>query len=324
MKILIIRFSSIGDIVLTTPVIRCLKQQIPEASIHYLTSDKFKSVLANNPYISKLHVLSKESSQLIETLRNEQFDWIIDLHHNIRSIKLSKAIGAPTKRFFKANIEKWLYVNLKINKLPKVHIVERYLETVAHLGVSNDQQGLDFHLPEIAIESSRLPIFFDTGFVGFVIGGAHQTKCLPAEKIASIINKLDTENIMLLGGPDDHAKAEQVLSLTNHQAVFNACGKFNLMESAWLVKNATRIITHDTGLMHIAAAFNKPIISVWGNTVPAFGMYPYLPKNAPEHSMVEVKGLACRPCSKIGYKKCPRGHFKCMVNINENVFSSAN
>lgn len=324
MKILIIRFSSIGDIVLTTPVIRCLKKQLPDVTIHYLTSDKFNTVLAYNPHIDTLHTLDKEQSAIIDTLRHEQFDLIIDLHHNIRSIKISKAIGAPTKRFFKANIEKWLYVNLKINRLPKEHIVERYMQTVAHLGVKNDQQGLDFYLPEIQVEEERLPPFFNNGYVGFVIGGAHQTKCLPAEKIASILNKLKAENVVLLGGPDDVTKAQQVLALTSHQAVFNACGKFNLMESAWLVKQATRIITHDTGLMHIAAAFQKPIISVWGNTVPEFGMYPYLPNNAPQHSIVEVKGLACRPCSKIGHKKCPRGHFKCMVNIDEGAFIQSN
>jgi ADP-heptose:LPS heptosyltransferase len=176
-------------------------------------------------------------------------------------------------------------------------------------------------LPEINIDTERLPTFFENGYVGFVIGGAHETKCLPADKISNILNKLQQENVMLLGGPDDVAKANQVLSFTTHKNVFNACGKFNLDESAWLVKQASRIITHDTGLMHIAAAFNKPIISVWGNTVPEFGMYPYLSETAPKHSIVEVKGLACRPCSKIGHKKCPRGHFKCMNKIDETAFS---
>lgn len=319
MKILIIRFSSIGDIVLTTPVVRCLKQQLPNLELHYVTSNKFKAVLAQHPLIDQLHFI--ENDTIAEKLKAEQFDWVIDLHHNIRSIKLSKAINAPVKRFFKANIEKWLYVNLKINKLPKEHIVERYLATVAHLGVKNDNQGLDYYLPDVNIDTERLPAFYENGYVGFVIGGAHETKCLPADKIANILNKLQQENVILLGGPDDVAKAKQVLSFTTHKNVFNACGKFNLDESAWLVKQATRIITHDTGLMHIAAAFNKPIISVWGNTVPEFGMYPYLQENAPEHTMIEVKGLACRPCSKIGHKKCPRGHFKCMNKIDETAFN---
>lgn len=307
---------------LTTPVIRCLKAQLPAIEIHYVTSDKFKGVLAHHPHIDQLHVLNSDhQSELITQLRNEQFDWVIDLHHNIRSIKLSKAIGAPTKRFFKANIEKWLYVNLNINKLPTEHIVDRYLATVAHLGVKNDGQGLDFYLPKITIDTSRLPSFFENGYVGFVIGGAHQTKCLPVTKMANILNNLNQENIILLGGPDDVAKANELVALTKHTAIFNACGQFNLMESAWLVKQATRIITHDTGLMHIAAAFKKPIISVWGNTTPVFGMYPYLPENAPKHSIVEVTGLSCRPCSKIGYKKCPKGHFKCMQMIDEQAFN---
>jgi ADP-heptose:LPS heptosyltransferase len=323
LKILVIRFSSIGDIVLTTPVIRCLKEQVENVEVHYITSHKFQDVLVHHPSIDVLHLLNDTNKkELTETLQKLNFDWIIDLHHNVRSIKLSKEIGAPTKRFFKANIEKWLYVNLNIDKLPKNHIVDRYMDTVAHLGVKNDNKGLDFYTPEITIKQERLPVFFNAGYVGFVIGGAHQTKCLPAYKIANILNNLPSENIVLLGGPDDVEKAKEVIALSTHKNIFNACGKFSLVESAWLVKKSSRIISHDTGLMHIAAAYNKPIISVWGNTVPKFGMYPYLPSTAPAHRMVEVTGLSCRPCSKIGFNKCPKKHFKCMTQIDESAFGS--
>lgn len=316
MKILIIRFSSIGDIVLTTPVIRCLKAQLPEVELHFLTKDGFAPVLEHHPDIQVLHRLGHNKHQVIEQLKSERFDWVIDLQHNRRSISMSRKLGAPTKRFFKANIEKWLLVNFKINRLPDKHIVDRYLETVAHLGIKNDGKGLDFHLPALSIDPKRLPDFINRPFVGFVIGGAHQTKCLPVHKIVAAINLMPNKPVILLGGPGDQEKAKDIVSQVSHQHVFDACGKFNLLESAFLVKQAAKIITHDTGLMHIAAAFNKPIVSVWGNTVPAFGMYPYLPKNAPEHQIVEVNKLHCRPCSKIGYKKCPKGHFKCMELID--------
>lgn len=322
MKVLVVRFSSIGDIVLTTPVVRCIKQQL-NAEVHFVTKMNFKQVLVHNPHISKLHLIDDSNKQeIVDDLKKEQFDWIIDLHNNIKSRKLTSQLNAPVKRFFKANIEKWLYVNFKINKLPKVHIVDRYLDTVSHLGVTNDKQGLDFFLPpNFSISEERLPAFYNEGYTGFVIGGAHQTKCLPVHKIAEAIDKMTNKNIVLLGGPDDTEKAKAILEQIKHPNVFDGCGKFNLLESAWLVKQASQIITHDTGLMHIASAFQKSITSVWGNTVPEFGMYPYLPENNAKQHIVEVKDLNCRPCSKIGYKKCPKGHFKCMelIDINELV-----
>ena len=101
--------------------------------------------------------------------------------------------------------------------------------------------------------------------------------------------------------------------------IYNACGKFSLHESAAILRRAHVVITHDTGLMHIAAALRKPILSLWGNTVPAFGMYPYYGKpglaTIPSSYMLEVKNLSCRPCSKIGYAACPKKHFRCMQEI---------
>jgi ADP-heptose:LPS heptosyltransferase len=161
-----------------------------------------------------------------------------------------------------------------------------------------------------------LPENHQKGYIGFVIGAKHFTKQLPVEKIISICKKIN-KPIILLGGKEDAARAEMIENAVGKN-IFNACGKYNLNQSASLIKQATKVITHDTGLMHIAAAFKKEIISVWGNTVPAFGFTPYLPD--PNSRMVEVKNLSCRPCSKIGYDKCPKGHFKCMMEIDEKEF----
>jgi ADP-heptose:LPS heptosyltransferase len=140
-----------------------------------------------------------------------------------------------------------------------------------------------------------------------VIGAQHATKRLPQHQLVRLCRNID-QPVVLLGGPEDAPRAEEICREAG-ALVFNACGKFSLDESAYLVKMSRQIITHDTGLMHIAAAFNKPLISVWGNTVPEFGMYPY---KTSQSIIAEVKHLHCRPCSKIGYKKCPLGHFKCM------------
>ena len=310
-RFLIIRFSSIGDIVLTTPVIRCLKQQVPGAEVHVLTKQAFRTVLEHNPYIDHLHLVKDDLELAIERLKAFDFDHIIDLHHNLRSLRVKRGLGKPARSFHKLNIEKWLLTSFKINRLPNVHIVDRYMDTVAAFGVRNDGRGLDYFLGEQDhVAAADIPTSHIAGFIGLVIGAALNTKKLPVEKLQELC-RLINHPIVLLGGPEDREAGEQVATV-DPVKVYNACGKFTLNESADLVRKARLVITHDTGLMHIAAAFQRPIISIWGNTVPAFGMGPYYGQSHTPSQIFEVDGLRCRPCSKIGYKRCPKGHFKCM------------
>jgi len=148
MKILIVRFSSIGDIVLTTPVVRCLKTQIDDAEIHYVTKVQYQPILQNNPYIDKIFFLKESIIELMNELKKENYDVIIDLHNNLRTRLLKWRLGSRSFSFNKLNVEKWLMVNFKINHLPDKHIVDRYLETVTRLGVKNDALGLDYFIPE--------------------------------------------------------------------------------------------------------------------------------------------------------------------------------
>lgn len=312
MKFLIIRFSSIGDIVLTTPVIRCLKQQLHEAEVHYLTKKSYKGIIETNPYVDKLHVLADNWDAMIADLKKEEFDVVIDLHHNLRTLRIKSALKKTQSfSFNKLNYEKWLLTALKINKLPSEHIVDRYMKTLASFGIRNDGKGLDYFIPEKDIVPiTDLPASHMHGFIGIVIGAALNTKKLPVHKLKELCSKID-HPIILLGGPEDKADGDAIAKLDDIK-ICNSCGKFNLNQSADLVRKAKLIITHDTGLMHIAAALHKRIISVWGNTVPVFGMGPYYGNNEIKNVIMEVENLSCRPCSKIGYKKCPKGHFKCM------------
>ncbi len=313
-KFLIIRFSSIGDIVLTTPVIRCLKQQVEDVEVHYLTKKLFAPVLSSNPYIDKIHLLEDDMSALISLLKKEKFDYLIDLHKNLRTSLVKNRLNALTFSFNKLNLQKWLLVNFKVDRLPDTHIVDRYLKTVSLFDVKNDNKGLDYFIPpEDEMDMSSLPRAFSHGYVAFVIGGKHATKQLPDEKIISVCNKLELP-VILMGGKEDNDKAENILKQVKGN-VLNVCGKYSINQSASLVKQSKVVITHDTGLMHIAAAFKKKIISVWGNTVPAFGMYPYLTDKS---EIIQVNGLKCRPCSKIGFDKCPKDHFNCMMKIDED------
>ena len=317
-KILIIRFSSIGDIVLTTPIIRCLKKQLPDAEIHYLTKEQFYPVIKKNPYINKIHLLKDNLEETISELKAENYDHIIDLHKNIRSLFVKKKLRKPSSSFCKINFYKWLIVNFKINRLPDLHIVDRYFKSVKKLNITNDGEGLDYFIPEDEeININDLPENFRNGYIGFVIGGKHVTKILPEEKVVSICKKIK-KPIILLGGTEDKKAGENIQKQIGNN-VFNSCGEFSINQSASLVKNAEKIITNDTGLMHIAAAFKKEITSVWGNTIPAFGMFPYLPEKEKNKSkIIEVKNLKCRPCSKIGFDKCPKKHFDCMNAIDES------
>ena len=321
-KFLIIRLSSIGDIVLTTPVIRCLKKQVPNAEVHFLTRNAFKNVLENNPYIDKLWTTDGSLNDVIPELKKEGFTEIIDLHHNLRTYKIKKALGIPSTAFPKLNIEKWLLVNLKINRLPSLHIVDRYLTTLKHLSVTNDNHGLDYFISDREnVSMTALPESHRNGFIAVVIGAKHATKQMPTSKIIATLKMLK-EPIILLGGTEDKERGE-LISTSIGATIFNACGLFKLNESASLLQQSKLVITHDTGLMHIAAAFKKPIVSLWGNTVPEFGMTPYLQKNERLSKIIEIKNLSCRPCSKIGYSKCPKGHFNCMNLIKEDDIKNA-
>lgn len=313
MKILVVRFSSIGDVVLTTPILRCIKQQLKDAELHYLTKQNFLNVIENNPHIDRFFTIKNGLYEVIPQLKKENYDYVIDLHHNVRTLRLKRALGKKTFSFNKLNLEKFLMVHLKLNRLPHQHIVDRYFETVASLGVINDSQGLDHFIHEkdhINIQS-YLPETFQNGYNVLVVGGSYFTKQIPSNKLKEIC-KQSSLPLILLGGKDDTDNAEKIHQAFKEKTI-NLCGKININQSASIIQQSKTVITSDTGLMHIAAAFKKDIISVWGNTIPEFGMGPYL--SGTNSHILEVKNLPCRPCSKLGYSKCPKGHFKCMNDI---------
>ena len=318
MKILIVRFSSIGDIVLTTPVLRGLKEQLKDVEIHYLTKTKFSALLENNPRIDKLWTIEKSIDEILDELKTENFDQIIDLHHNVRTLALKKKLGKPSESFKKLNVRKWMLVNLKMDQMPKVHIVDRHMETVESLGVKKDDLPCEFYISEENEVNVQKKLKLNSEkYIGVAIGAQFATKSLPTEKFVEILNEIDLP-IVLIGGPEDEAKGNEIVAQLKNKTIINPCGKFNLQQSASIVKQASVLMTHDTGLMHIASCFEVHVVSVWGNTVPELGMYPYFPKKPEFYSIHEVKELSCRPCSKIGYPACPKKHFGCMMDQDVN------
>lgn len=313
-KFLIIRFSSIGDIVLTSPVPRCLKNQFPDAEIHFLTKKRNTDLLQANPYVDKIQVLDNSLRETIKLLKAENYDYVIDLHNNLRSLQVKWALSTKSFSFNKLNVRKLLFTRFKINTMPEGHIVDRNLLTLRQFGVVNDGKGLEHYIsPEDEFLLENLPDRFHDGFVALVLAGTYFTKRMPVEKYRRLITEAKVP-FVLLGGKGERSVGAEIMSW-NTGNVVDYTGKLRLNQSASLVKNARLVIANDTGLMHIAAAYHKKILSVWGNTSPELGMYPYQAAEGSE--FLEVKGLSCHPCSKLGYHECPKKHFRCMKEQSE-------
>ena len=320
LKILVIRFSSMGDIIYTTPVVRCLKQQLPDAEVHFLTKPAFKYIYDGNPYVDRVHLLKDKLSDTIADIKAEGFDHIIDLHRNLRTAIIKLKTGIPASTFPKYTIRKWLSLKFRLNLVPHTHLVERYMQAVSFLGVTNDQQPIDYFIKHNYQLPDLLPASYQNGYIAFIIGATHFTKRMPNSKIAAICSQINLP-VVLLGGKDVATNAEEI-KLNAGDKIYNLCGKTTLDESVYLVSKATKIIGFDTGLTHIAEAFKVPIASIWGSTVPELlGVQPYQVADA---KVIGIE-LPCRPCSKFGLEKCPKGHFKCMNEIPEStVVSFAN
>lgn len=309
-KVLVIRFSSMGDIVLTSPVLRCLHKLGYE--IHFLVKEKFFSVVKNYTFIHKIYTFQNYPTELLSTLKKENYDFIADLQNNWKSRLLCLLLNKPYKGFPKLNLQKLLVVWTKQKKLlPNIHIVDRYFKALEPLSVKNDLNGLDFFIDENNV-SENIKKYASQSYIVLVTGGSYYTKQIPTHKIKEILSDYPQHTFVSIGDNKDRKK---ILPLEkSYLNLINLCGHTNIDESAYLIKHAKAVITSDTGMMHIAAAFKKKIISVWGNTIPEFGMYPYFP--APDSKIIENKNLWCRPCSKLGYSRCPLGHFKCMNVLN--------
>ncbi len=271
-----------------------------------MTRAKFSNVLSYNPYIDTTIQYEGDFKKTLRLLKSNGYDAIIDLQKSSLSRMITTLTSVKTFSFDKLNIKKWIYVNFKINLLPNKHIVDRYFEGIEELKVNNDGLGLDYFKKD-----EQLEITLNDPYDVLVLGAAHFTKRIPYLLSTKIVeNSLCP--IILLGGSDVE---EEGLALEKlNPKVINMVGKTTLNQAAILINKAQKIWTGDTGLMHMAAALKRPITVLWGNTLPAFGMYPYYGvKSNLEYESKEVKGLNCRPCSKLGFDKCPQNHFSCMM-----------
>lgn len=316
MKILLIRFSSIGDIVITTSVIRMLKKQYPEAEIHYLTKDSFSSILAFNPIIDKLFTLKDSFKELLAELSNEKYDLVFDMHKNLRTKRLLLSLNYKQLiSYNKKNIAKWLLVNFKIDRLENHHVLISYQKSLAAKGITQDICNYEFFLDPNLEKSPLMLQLQNSKYSTVVIGAKFATKQLPKAKLIELLKKIKGNVVLLGAGKADEQLADDILKEFTNSMLFNAVGIHSLQQSAWIIKNSNHVYTNDTGLMHIACAFKKPLTLFWGSTSKSFGFAPLQVDSQAKINNIEI-ALKCRPCSKLGFESCPKKHFDCMNKLD--------
>jgi len=312
LKVLVIRFSSIGDIVLTTPVLRCINSQL-NVSIDFLTKDKYKPLLASNTDIEKLILLSNNISQTIKVLRANKYDMVIDLHSNLRSFRIRKALNTQFFTISRFSLKRFILIYFGVDLL-KNHIVDRYFETVKSIGVYNDNKGISYNLNP----TTKVDFNIDQDYIAWVIGGSYETKKLSRKQIEDVISKLDIP-VVLIGGTSENKIADLIINSLFDKKIYNFCGMISLDQSALLIKHSKLVLTNDTGMMHISSAFSIPIISFWGCTKPSLGFSPYMPKSKFKNL---ISKISKKPCSKHG-QYC--NYFKdgCVKSISaEKIYST--
>ena len=308
-KILVVRFTSLGDILLTTPLLRSLKGQYPNIQIDFCILSGLEQTLQLNPYISELILYKKDDSTpalIQKKIHENSYDLIIDLQNNHRSHTLLHGLKSKTLQFNKRGWEKWLLVNLKINMMDGLpQIPTRYAQTIPKFKLDNG--GLDFFLPD----SIQPDIAKEDNYIGFCPVARHYTKMWPYDYFAELgeILSLHKFKVVLFGGKNDRSTCNLIASTI--QGSVNLSNNNDLYRTAINMKECKAIVCNDSGLMHLASAMQVPVISIFGSTVPEFGFSPYKVKS----EIIQYDQLKCRPCSHIGRDKCPQKHFHCMLRI---------
>jgi lipopolysaccharide heptosyltransferase II len=310
-KILIIRLSSMGDILLTTPLIRSIKKQNSSVQIDFVIKEEFFELVKKNPHLTNIYTYSKESSkkkELLKLLKANKYDLVIDLQNNNRSREIVLKLDRKTFQFRKNSLKKFILVHFKINRLKKSPpIPVRYAKTAR---IDLDNEGLEIFTDNIA--DSRLEL--NQKYIGLCPGAKHFTKRWPKEYFIQLGKMLESEGyrVVLFGGMNELEVTDEITKELSQP--LNLCDA-SILQTAANMKMCKVIYTNDSGTMHLSCAVNIPVIAFFGSTVKEFGFYPYKTQNV----VLEIEDLPCRPCTHIGRKSCPLKHFKCMNEISPDL-----
>ena len=324
-KILIIRLSSIGDVLLATPVIRLLKNKFPDSQIDFVIKNEFSELLKYHPFIDHLYGYDKNNEinslkKIKQDAREKQYDLIVDLHKNFRSYYLTSGSGAKKiVRYKKGVFQRFLLVKFKLNFYKKIiPIFQRYLNCIERFDIFYDDKGLDIFFDQETVQSAfeKYSKFLNNSAaltIGVAPGAKHATKRWTAEGFSSVINFLvqNTNARIILFGNRADQKIVKSFSIEKPQFVLNTTGELSLLETTALMNHCDLVLTNDSGLMHLASALKKKVVAIFGSTTEQLGFFPYLT----EYIVIQNNRLKCRPCSHIGRNNCPRQHFKCIKKI---------
>ena len=324
-RYLIIHWGDWGETLLTTPLIRCLKGQVENAEIQILTSKEFALQAQKNTNISKVYQWEDNIKELIPILRNEYFDYIIDLQSDKKSKKLSSKLWILSLRPKREKWSEWLFINFRLHKnklLNRSKFVQQSFELINLFDVKDDNLGLEYFLPhqeQINQILSERNITFNN-YVVFAPKSKYFTRSIPVEKAVEICEKISLP-IIFIGNKEDFSFGEEVITQISkpEKKIINLFGKTNTEQSAALISSSKEIITTQNSYLHLATALKKNIISIWGNTLPELEIKFYDIEN---HKKIFISDLKCRPCTMKGFRICPKKHFKCMQSCNFNkIFS---
>ena len=339
-KTLLLRLSSIGDIVLSSPLIRNLRKTFPEMQLDFLVKSEFADLVRYNPYLSRIIEVDtsaglRKLTSVGRSIRGERYDVLVDLHGSLRSIYLRFLSGArKILKVEKRRVQRWMLVRFKRNLYGSVvSVADRYLEPLKPYGISGDGEGLELYVPDqvvrkVWVQLSEHGLPQGHRVIGFCPSAKHATKMWPRDSYIDLgrllVDRHDAR-ILIFGGEEDRTYCSEIADSIEHpprtesgsshaepRRAFNFAGHFSLLESAAAMDNCSVIVTNDTGLMHIAAARKRPVVAIFGSTVEEFGFFPYGTRNI----VLQNSGLYCRPCSHIGRSKCPEGHFRCMKEVS--------
>jgi lipopolysaccharide heptosyltransferase II len=312
-----------GDVILSTHIPKLLKSKYPDSQIDFLTFSSLSELFKYNPYVNNIIIFDKFKDKLFDfknkILKNYgKYDIIFDLHKNFRSYFISFGLAGKIRRIKKNRLKKILLVKFKINLYRKIKLIPDLYKDVIQ---SNENSALEIWLEKDRLNSKYLPESNQINKIKTIAiapGAKHFTKRWIPQYFSKLMNILKNHyncRIILIGGSEDFDLCNQIISESEIEAE-NFAGKTNILQTAELLDKCELLITNDSGVMHIGAARQIPIVAIFGSTVKEFGFTPY---NC--NSIIIEKDLSCRPCTHIGTSNCKKGHFNCMKLITpEEVF----
>ena len=321
---LLIRLSSLGDVILTNSVVTELRGRFPDARIDFVVRKESKDLIAHNPAIDRLFVLDVRAKGSMKTLRKELrgigYDTVVDLQGNFRSSFLRKIPKARIRRIQKNRLLRFFLVKFQWNLFPRFYrelptVPGRYFAAVAEAGPFPERT--DLFLPPEHLDEGRRILEKTPGGLRSVImapGARHFTKRWPEESYRELIRKLfehTGRSTVLVGGPDEIPGIRRIQEGLPEEMVVSVAGEISLLDTLGFIAAGSLFISNDSALMHAAAAFQIPQLAIFGSTVRELGFFPVNPRAR----ILENPAVSCRPCSHIGRSRCPKTHFRCMTTL---------